>query len=116
MVAVTRYTAPGTPRPGFGSTCPQARPETPSQIDGVCHPSPLQQLPPEGHEMAPHQGHQIGASSLVSLHRQVAPQPRPVDASLPAEVSPLAALAVYITLPRAREVPNLHMHQTTNKQ
>jgi hypothetical protein len=31
MVAVTRCTAPGTPRPGYGSTCPQARLETPSQ-------------------------------------------------------------------------------------
>jgi hypothetical protein len=36
--------------------------------------------------------------------------------SLHAEVSPLAALAVYITPPHAHEVPNLHMHQTSNNR
>jgi hypothetical protein len=115
MVAVTRYTAPGTPRPGYGSTCPQARPETPSQTDGVYHPTPLR-LPPEGHEMAPHQGHQIGASSPVSQHLQVAPPPHPVRVSLHVAVSPLAAPAVCTTPPHAREVPNLHIHQTSNNR
>jgi len=64
--------------------------------------------------MAPHQGHQSGASASVSRHLLVAQQPLPMDASLHAEVSPLAALAVYTAPPRAREVPNLHMHQTSN--
>jgi hypothetical protein len=66
--------------------------------------------------MAPHQGHQSDASVSVSQPLLVAQQPRLVDASLHAEVSPLTALAVYTAPPRAREVPNLHMHQTTNKQ
>jgi hypothetical protein len=94
---------------------PSGTSQTPSQIDGVCHPSPLR-LRPEGHEMAPHQGHQIGASSPVSQYLQVTPQPHPVRASLHVEVSPLAAPTVYITPPHAREVPNLHMHQTSKQQ
>jgi hypothetical protein len=94
MVAVTRYTAPGTPRPGYGSTCPQARLETPSQTDGLYHHH-LLWLPPEEHEMAPHQGHQSGASAPVSRALLVPQQPHPSDASLHAVVSPaLAALAL----------------------
>jgi hypothetical protein len=115
MVAVTRYTAPRTPCPGYGSTCPQARPETPSQNDGVYHLDLLQR-PLEEHVMASHQGHQSGASALVSRALLVSQQPRPVDASLHVEVSPLTALVVYITPPHVREVPNLHMHQTSNNK
>jgi hypothetical protein len=67
--------------------------------------------------MAPHQGHQIGASSPVSQALQVTPQPHPVTASLHVEVSPaLAELTLYTTPPRAREVPNLHMHKTSNSR
>jgi hypothetical protein len=76
MVAVTLYTVPGTPRPGYRSTCPQARPATPSQNDGVYHPH-LLRLPSEEHVMAPHQGHQIGASSPVSRALLVPLQPHP---------------------------------------
>jgi hypothetical protein len=116
MVAVTLCTVPGTPRPGYGSTCPQARPATPSQNDGVYHPN-LLRLPPEEHVMAPHQGHQIGASSPVSRALLVPPQPHPVAASLHVEVSPaLAEPTLYTTPPHAREVPNLHMHQTNNNR
>jgi hypothetical protein len=85
MVAVTLYTVPGTPRPGYGSTCPQARPATPSQNDGVYHPN-LLRLPPEEHVMAPHQGHQIGASSPVSQALQV---PRSL---IPSRLSPRGGL------------------------
>jgi hypothetical protein len=115
MVPVTLYTAPGIPHPGCGSTCPQAHPAALPQNGGIS-PLSLLRLPPVEHVMAPHQGHQSGASAPVSRPLLVAQQPRPVDASLHAEVSPLAALAVYTAPPRAREVPNLHMHQTTNKQ
>jgi hypothetical protein len=52
MVAVTRCTALGTPRPGYGSTCPQARLEKLSQTDGLDHHH--LRLPPKEHEMAPH--------------------------------------------------------------
>jgi hypothetical protein len=64
MVAPAQYTAPGTPRPGSESTCPQARLGIPSQSDGL-NPH-LLRLPPEEHEMAPHQGHPSGASAPVS--------------------------------------------------
>ena len=65
--------------------------------------------------MAPHQGHQIGASSSISRALQVTLQPHPIAASLHVEVSPaLAEPTLYTTPPRAREVPNLHMHKTTN--
>jgi hypothetical protein len=115
MVPVPLHTAPGIPHPGCGSTCPQAHPAALSQNGGIS-PLSLLRLQPVEHVMAPHQGHQNGASAPVSRPLLVAQQPRPVDASLHAEVSPLAALAVYTAPPRAREVPNLHMHQKTNKQ
>jgi hypothetical protein len=44
MVAVILCTAPGTPHPGYGSTCPQARPATPSPDDGVYHQHKLRPL------------------------------------------------------------------------
>jgi hypothetical protein len=85
--------------------------KTPSQNDDVYHPNPLRLLPEE-RVMAPHQGHQNDASAPVSRALLVAHQPHPADASLHAAVSPaLTALALYTTLPCAREVPNLHMHQ-----
>jgi hypothetical protein len=115
MVPVTLYTAPGIPHPGCESTCPQACPTALPQNDGVS-PLALLRLPPAEHVMAPHQGHQSGASVPVSRPLLVAQQPRPMDTSIHMEVSPLAALAVYTAPPRAREVPNLHMHQKTNKQ
>jgi hypothetical protein len=116
MVAVTQCTAPGTPHPGHESTCPQARLEAPSQTDGLNHHH-LLRLPPEEHEMAPHQGHQSGASTPVSRALLVPQQPHPSDASLHAAVSPaLAALALGTHPPHAREVPNLHMHQTSNNR
>jgi hypothetical protein len=115
MLAVTRCTAPGTPHPGYGSTCPQARLETPSQNDEIYHPTPLRLLPEE-HVMAPHQGHQNGASSPVSRALLVPPQPHLAVASRHVEVTPLAAPAVYITPPHAREVPNMHMHQKNKQQ
>jgi hypothetical protein len=86
MVAVIQCTAPGTPRPGSRSTCPQARPEKSSQNDGL-DPHHLR-LPPEEHEMAPHQGHPSGASVLVSRTLLVLQQPHPSDAALHAAVSP----------------------------
>jgi hypothetical protein len=92
MAAVTRCTTPGTPRPGYGSTCPQARLEKPSQTDGLDHHH--LRLPPEEHEMAPHQGHQNGASALVSRALLVPQQPRPSAASLHAAVSPALAARV----------------------
>ena len=115
MVLVTLYTAPGIPHPGCRSTCPQARPVALPQNGGVSPPA-LLQLPPTAHVMAPHQGHQSGASAPVSRPLLDTQQPRPVDASLHVEVSPLAALAAYTAPPRAREAPNLHIHQTTTKQ
>jgi hypothetical protein len=65
MVPVTLYTAPGIPHPGCGSTCPQARPAALPQNGGVS-PLSLLRLPPVEHVMAPHQGHQSGASAPVS--------------------------------------------------
>jgi hypothetical protein len=41
MVATIRCTASGTPRPGSGSTCPQACPKKPSQNDGTRSSSAL---------------------------------------------------------------------------
>jgi hypothetical protein len=76
MVEVTLCTAPGTPRPGYGSTCPQARPVTPSPDDGVYHQNHLRPSPEE-RVMALHQGHQIGASSPISRALLVPPQPHP---------------------------------------
>jgi hypothetical protein len=64
MAAITQHTAPGTPRPGYASTCPQARLAEPSQSDGL-YPHPLR-LPPAEHVTAPHQGHPSGASAPVS--------------------------------------------------
>jgi hypothetical protein len=97
MVAVTLYTVPGTPRPGYESTCPQARPTTSSQNGGVYHPN-LLRLPPEEHGMAPHLGHQIGASSPISQALLVPPQPHLVAAFLHAEVSlAVAASSVHPT-------------------
>jgi hypothetical protein len=48
-------TTPGTPHPGYGSTCPQAHPVTPSPDDDVCHQNQLW-LPPEEHVMVPAPG------------------------------------------------------------
>jgi hypothetical protein len=94
MVAVTRCTAPGTPRPGSGSTCPQACLGKPSQIDGL-DPHHLLWLSPEEHAMAPHWGHPSGASAPVSRALLVLQQPHPSDATLHAAVSPsLAARAL----------------------
>jgi hypothetical protein len=65
--------------------------------------------------MALHQGHRTGASSLPSRALLGAPRPHLADASLHAAVSPaLAEPTLSATPPRAREVPHLHMHQTTN--
>jgi hypothetical protein len=110
MVAVTLCTAPGTPHPRYGSTCPQARPVTPSQDDDVYHQNRLR-LPLEERVMALHRDHQTDASSLPSRDLLVILQPHPADASLHVEVSPaLAESTLSATPPRAREVPHLHMH------
>jgi hypothetical protein len=67
--------------------------------------------------MAPHQGHQTGASSLPSRALLVAPRPHPTDVSLHAVVSlALTEPVLSASPPRVREVPHLHMHKTTNKQ
>ena len=66
--------------------------------------------------MAPHQGHQLDASSPVSQDLQVTSQPHPVRISLHVEVSPLAAQAACTTPPRTHEVPNMHMHKTSNNR
>ena len=67
--------------------------------------------------MAPHQGHQNGASALVSRALLVPQQPHPSAASLHAAVSPtLAALAPGTHPPHAHKEPHLHKHQTSNKQ
>jgi hypothetical protein len=116
MVAVPIYTAPGTPRPGCVSTCPQARPITPSPDDGVYHQN-LLWLPPEEHVMALHQDCRTGASSLPSQALLVTPWPHLADASLHVTVSPsLVEPALSVAPPRAREVPRLHMHKTPNKR
>jgi hypothetical protein len=64
MAAATQHTDPGHPRPGYGSTGALAHLSKPSGSDGL-YPHPLR-LPPEEHVMAPHQGHQSGASAPVS--------------------------------------------------
>jgi hypothetical protein len=116
MVAVLLYTASGTPRPGCVSTCPQARPITLSPNDGVYHQNQLQP-PPKERVMAPHQGHQNGASSLPSRALLVAPRPHPTDVSLHVVVSPaLAKPTLFVSPPRTRKVPHLHMHKTKNKR
>jgi hypothetical protein len=115
MAAVTQHTAPGTPRPGYDYTCPQAHLTTSSQNDGL-GPHQLR-LPPEEHAMTPHQGHPSGASAPVSWALLVPQQPHPSAASLHVAVSPaLAALAPETHPPPAHEVPHLHKHQTRNKQ
>jgi hypothetical protein len=68
--------------------------------------------------MAPHQGHQIGAFSPPS-HR-IYKSPRSLissDVSLHVAVSPSLAApdGLCTTPPHAREVPNLHMHQTSKQ-
>jgi hypothetical protein len=114
MVQVPPHTTPGNSRPGYATTCPQAHPVKPSPDDGVYHQNPLWP-PPEERVMAQHQGHQIGASSLPSLAQLVTPWHPPTDISLPAEISPAPGEpALYETLPRAREVPHLHI-QTNQK-
>jgi hypothetical protein len=87
MVAAPPHTAPGSSRPGYASTCPQAHPATPSPDDEVCHQSPLRP-PPEERVMAPHQGHRTDASSLPSRALLVTPWHHPADVSLHATVSP----------------------------
>jgi hypothetical protein len=113
MVAAPPRTAPGSSHPGSMSTCPQARPATPSPDDGVYHQSPLR-LPPEEHVMAPHQGHRTGTASLPSRALLVDPQHPPTATSLPAVIPPaLAELVLAASPPHAREVPHLHMQKTT---
>jgi hypothetical protein len=56
IVEVILCTAPGTPHPRCGSTCPQARPATPSPDNGVYHQNLLRLLSEE-HVMALHQDH-----------------------------------------------------------
>ena len=116
MVAVPLYTAPGTPHPGYISTCPQACLVTPSPADGICHQN-LLQLPPEEHVTVLHQDRRTNASSLPSRALQVAQRPHLVATSLRVEVSPaLTEPTLYTTPPRAREVSNLHMHKTSNNR
>jgi hypothetical protein len=114
MVAVIQYTAPGTPHPGCRSTCPQARPATPSPDDGVDHPSPLQ-LRPEEHVMALHQDHRTSVSLLPSWALQVTLQPHLVTASLHVEVSPALSKpdALYNSTLRPRGAKSAHAQ---NKQ
>ena len=115
MVAVTLCTTPGTPRPGCGSTCPQARPVTPSLDDGVYHQNLLRLLLEE-HVMALHQDRRTGTSSLPSRALLVAPRPHPTDASLHVTVSlALTKPALSAAPPCAHEVSHLHMHKTPNK-
>jgi hypothetical protein len=113
MAAITQHTAPGAPRPGYASTCPQARLAEPSQSDGL-HPHQLPLLPEERAKV-PHQDHPNGASVPVSQPLLVLQPPHPSAASLHAAVSP-AALAPGTHPPPGREVPHLHKHQTSNKQ
>jgi hypothetical protein len=95
------------------STCPQAHPVEPSPDDSVCHHNPL--LPPsEERVMALHQGHCTGASLLPAPAQLVAPQHRPIDASLPMVISlALPESVLSASLPRTREVPHLHMQKMT---
>jgi hypothetical protein len=113
MVAAIQCTAPGTLRPGYGSTCPQAHPEKPSQNDGL--DPHLLWLSPEEPAMVPHQGHPSGASAPVSQALLVLQQPHPSDAALHVAVSP-TALAPGTHPPHDHEEPHLHKHQTNNKQ
>jgi hypothetical protein len=115
MAVITQHTTPGTPRPGYASTCPQARLAEPSQSDGL-YPHPLR-LPSAEHVMAPHQGHPSGASAPVSRVLLIPQQPHPSDASHPVVVCPaLAAQVPGPCPPPAHEVLHLHKHQTSNKQ
>jgi hypothetical protein len=67
--------------------------------------------------MALHRDHQTGASSLPSRALLVTPRPHLDDVSLHVAVSPaLTEPTLSATPPRAREVPHLHMHKTTNKR
>jgi hypothetical protein len=64
--------------------------------------------------MAPHQGHHTGASLLPTPAQLVTPQHPPTGASLPMVLSPaLDEPTLSASLPRAREVPHLHMKKTT---
>jgi hypothetical protein len=111
MVAEPPHTAPGSSRPGYASTCPQAHPATPSPDDDVCHQNQLRPSPKE-RVMAPHRGHQTGASSLTSRAQQVSSRHPPADVSLPTVISPaLNEPVLSASPPRAREVPHLHMHR-----
>jgi hypothetical protein len=113
MVAEIQCTAPGTPRPGSGSTCPQAHLEKPSQNDGL--DPHLLRLPPEEPAMASRQGHPNGTSAPVSQALLVLQQSHPSNAALHAAVSP-ATLAPGTHPPHDHEEPHLHKHQTNNKQ
>jgi hypothetical protein len=75
MAAITQHTAPGTPRPGYASTCPQARPRKPSQTDGL-NPHLLPLLPEE-HAKVPHQDHPNSASVPISQPLLVLQPPHP---------------------------------------
>jgi hypothetical protein len=75
--------------------------------------NPLQPSPKE-RVMAPHQSHRTGTSSLPTLAQLVAPQHPPIDASLPVVISlALDESALSTSLPRACEVPHLHIQKTT---
>jgi hypothetical protein len=114
MVVVPPHTAPGNSHPRCATTCPQAHPIEPSPDDGIYHQNPLRPSPEE-RVMALHQGHQTGASSLPSLAQLVTPRHPPSDVSLPTEISPAPdEPTLYATLPRAREVPHMHI-QTNNR-
>jgi hypothetical protein len=115
MAAALPRTAPGTPRPGSGSTCAPAHPAEPSQSDGL-YPHLLRR-PSAEHVMAPHQGHPSGASAPASQVLLLPPQPHPSDASHPTGVYPAQAAPVPGPCPPpAHEELHLHKHQTNNKQ
>jgi hypothetical protein len=70
-------------------------------------------LPPEEHVMAPHQGHQIGASSPVSRALLVAPQPHPVRLSPRGGLPSRCTGGLYNSTSRPRGAKSAH---APNKQ
>jgi hypothetical protein len=109
MVAAPPHTAPGMPRPGCETICPQAPPITPSPDDGVCPQSLLRQ-PPEERVMAQHQGHQTNASSLPSLAQLVTPRHPHADVSLPT-TGLSGALCNSTSCPRGATSAHANKHQ-----